>query len=205
MVSSTISRKNFVNTISSMVKDGVFPHFHLCGPHENDVRKVAHEIISPHYINKSFILEIHILDNHSESLLVQTIKSFCHQQAVVTENNNRRPKVVIIHQQNETLTESFVHFLEDRMAEHRVKFVFLTTSSHITPSVLLNKMVSFIIHPLDISTRVGGVDKEDDFYNIIHSETDDEKLSKTILEWSELHCLRLSPTIYEKWREVLVK
>ena len=57
----------------------------------------------------------------------------------------------------------------------------------------------------DRSTRVGGVDKEDDFYNIIHSETDDEKLSKTILEWSELHCLRLSPIIYEKWREVLVK
>ena len=46
------------------------------------------------------------------------------QQAVVADNATKKPKVVIIHQQNETLTESFVHFLEDRMVEHRVKFVF---------------------------------------------------------------------------------
>tara|TARA_B100001113_G_scaffold342378_1_gene328474 strand:- start:3560 stop:4126 length:567 start_codon:yes stop_codon:yes gene_type:complete len=188
-----------------MVKDGIFPHLHLCGPHENDVRKVAHSIISPHYENKSLLLEIHILDNHSESLLVQTITSFCNQQAVVADNATKKPKVVIIHQQNETLTESFVHFLEDRMVEHRVKFFFLTTSSHITPSVLLNKMVSFIIHPIDISSRVGGVDKEDDFFKIIHNQTNDDALCNTILEWSELHCLRLSPIIYDKWRDVLVK
>ncbi len=204
-MTTNISRKMFIETIYSMVKDGIFPHLHLCGPHENDVRKVAHSIISPHYENKSLLLEIHILDNHSESLLVQTITSFCNQQAVVADNATKKPKVVIIHQQNETLTESFVHFLEDRMVEHRVKFVFLTTSSHITPSVLLNKMVSFIIHPIDISSRVGGVDKEDDFFKIIHNQTNDDALCNTILEWSELHCLRLSPIIYDKWRDVLVR
>ena len=185
-MTTNISRKMFIETISSMVKDGIFPHLHLCGPHENDVRKVAHSIISPHYENKSLILEIHILDNHSESLLVQTITSFCNQQAVVADNATKKPKVVIIHQQNETLTESFVHFLEDRMVEHRVKFVFLTTSSHITPSVLLNKMVSFIIHPIDISSRVGGVDKEDDFFKIIHNQTNDESLCNTTVSYTHL-------------------
>ena len=52
-MTTNISRKMFIETIYSMVKDGIFPHLHLCGPHENDVRKVAHSIISPHYENNS--------------------------------------------------------------------------------------------------------------------------------------------------------
>ena len=57
----------------------------FCGPHENDVQTVVQSIISPHYENESMILEIHILDNQSESLLIQTITSFCDQQAVVAK------------------------------------------------------------------------------------------------------------------------
>ena len=67
-------------------------------------------------------------------------------------------------------------------------------------------MVSFVIHPQDSSLRrVGGIDKEDAFYNIIHSKCEDDELSHTIMEWSELHCLRLPPVIYEKWRDVFAR
>tara|TARA_Y100000768_G_C23983085_1_gene687048 strand:+ start:2512 stop:3138 length:627 start_codon:yes stop_codon:yes gene_type:complete len=204
--STCIARDEFVKTISLMIKKDVFPHLHFCGPHENDVQSVVQDIVSPHYENRSMLLEIHILDNHSESLLVQTIKSFCNQQAVVADEN-KKPKVVIIHQHNEILTESFVHFLEDRMVDQRVKFIFLTTSTHTTPPVLLNKMVSFIIHPQNFSERVGGVDREDDFYNIINKKEikqDDETLYEKILEWSELHTIRIPPIFYDKWRDILV-
>ena len=58
------------------------------------------------------ILEIHMLDNVSETSLVQMIQSFCGLQAVVSDFDNK-PKLVIIHQQSEILTESFVHFLDN--------------------------------------------------------------------------------------------
>ena len=67
-------------------------------------------------------------------------------------------------------------------------------------------MVSFVIHPKDSSIRrVGGIDKEDEFYNIIHKDCDDDELSNKIVEWSELHCLRVPPVLYEKWRNVFVR
>ena len=123
----THTREDFIHTLSQLVEEGIFPHMRFCGPHENDVQTVVQSIISPHYENESMILEIHILDNQSESLLIQTITSFCDQQAVVAEVH-RKPKIVILHQHNEILTECFVHFLEQRMVETRVKFIFLTTS-----------------------------------------------------------------------------
>lgn len=197
-----LNRKRFVNTLSELVRDGEFPNLHFSGPHENEVQEVAHSIIYPHYKNRSLLLEIHILDNHSESVLVNMIHSFCKQQPVVAENERKR-KLVVIHQQNEILSETFVHFLEDRMAEQHTNFVFLTVSAHITPKVLLKKMVTFIIHPLNASSKLGGVDMEDIFSKILQYE-DDDTLADKILEWNELHSLVLPPMIYDEWRGAIV-
>ena len=118
-----LSIHSFISTLSKSVKTGVFPNFHFCGSHENDVRYVVDSIFTPHYSNKSMILEVHMLDNVSETSLVQMIQSFCGLQAVVSDFDNK-PKLVIIHQQSEILTESFIHFLDNKMVENHVKFIF---------------------------------------------------------------------------------
>ena len=206
MTTATHSIDELIETLSATIEEGIFPHYHFCGPHENDVQYVATSVISPHYQNKSMVLEIHMLDNQSESSLIQMILSFCNLQAVVASTTKRKPKIVIIHQQNEALTESFVHFLDNKMVEKHVRFVFLTASMHIVPDILLNKLVSFTIHPLDSVSRIGNVDVEDVFYKILHDkDTDDATLADTIIEWSDLHCLRLPPVIYDQWYDDIVE
>lgn len=192
-----VSREKFIETVNDVIKEGHFPHFHFCGPHENEVRSLAHSIVMQNYENRSMILEIHILDNQSESSLIQMITSFCNLQAVV-ENKSNKPKMVIVHQQNEILTESLVHFLEDRMTEHRVKFVYLTSSMHVVPGVLQNRMVSFTIHPESVS-KLGDVDSEDKFNSILNSKEEDDIIAEKLIEWSELNHLRVPHDIYEQW------
>ena len=189
-----VSRDKFIEIMSEVIREGNFPHFHFCGPHENEVQNVVEAIISPYYKNRSMLLEIHVL---SESLLIQMITAFCNLQAVVADNGNI-PKLVIFHQQNETLTESFVHFLEDRMAEYHVKFIFLTTSMNVVPFILQNKMISFTIHPQNTVSKFGCIDLEDKFYNFINSDLDDNELSDKIIAWSDIHCLRMPRIIYEE-------
>ena len=181
-----------ISVLSDTIQSGVFSHYHFCGPHENDVQYVVNSIFRDHYVNKSFVLEIHILDNKGESALIQMIQSFCNLQAVVT-GPDKKPKIVIIHQQNEILTENLVHFLENRMSDKHVKFVFMSNSMHIVPSILLSKMVSFIIHPFNKNIN-------DDFYKIINSTKDDDIISNAIIEWSKLHCIKAPSIIYEEWQ-----
>ena len=194
-----------VSVLKSIVSQGKFPHFHFCGPHSDDVLDVVNEVISDHYDNKSMIMQIHILDNISESHLVQMITAFCNLQPVVADNDTK-PKVIIIHQQNESLNDNFVHFLEDRMSEKRVKFVFLTASMHVVPAVLLNKMVSFTIHPKSNSKIKGTcVDSDDVFYKLINSNTDNNTYANIIIQWSQLHTLSIPSIIYDSWYENIIK
>ena len=195
-----VSREKFINIISDVVGGGHFPHLHFCGPHEDEVNALVKSIISPHYSNKSMLLEVHILDNLSESSLIQMINAFCNLKAVVADTT-KRPKIVVIHQQNETFTESFIHFLEDRMSEMQVKFVYLTSSMHIVPIVLTKKMVSFTIHPKKVENIL---DKEDSFHKLITSDEDDEILAKKIIEWSDIHRLRIPSVIYDEWSNLLL-
>ena len=199
---SPVSRDKFIYELSSIVKSGQFPHFHFCGPHENEVRELVQSIFTPHYTNKSMLLEIHVLDNTSESLLIQMINAFCNLKAVVTESTNR-PKVIFIHQQNETLAESFVHFLEDRMTDKQVKFVFLTSSMYIVPGILTKKMVSFTIHPKN--SKVSTIDKEDVFYRLLSTDDDDDTIANNIIDWSDLHSLRIPNVIYDQWMSAFLK
>lgn len=196
-----VSREKFIEVIGDVVGGGHFPHLHFCGPHEDEVHELVKSIISPHYSNKSMLLDIHILDNVSESSLIQMINAFCNLKAVVADTTER-PKIVVIHQQNEILTESFVHFLEDRMSEKQVKFVFLTSSMHIVPVVLTKKMVSFTIHPKKVANTI---DKEDNFYKLISSDQDDETLANKIIDWSDMHRLRIPTVIYDEWSSLLLK
>jgi hypothetical protein len=197
-----VTRDKFIEIMSDVIREGKFPHFHFCGPHENEVQNVVQSIISPHYKNKSLLLEIHILDNQSESLLIQMITAFCNLQAVVADNANI-PKIIIIHQQSEILTESFIHFLEDRMTSIQVKFIFLTASMNVVPIILQNRMVSFTIHPKDkeITTKLSEIDDEDKFYKIINKIEDDDILAEKIISWSQVHCLRMPHVIYEELYE----
>ena len=196
--------KQLIQILKRIVEKGNFPHFHFCGPHNDDVLDFVNLVISDHYSNKSMIMQIHILDNISESHLVQMITAFCNLQAVVADNDIK-PKVVIIHQQNESLTDNFVHFLEDRLTEKKVKFVFLTSSMHIIPNVLLNKLVSFTIHPKISPNDKDNNDSEDTFYKILNNNYNDFNiLSKNVIDWSELHLLRLPTIIYENWYDIII-
>jgi len=192
-----------ISVLKNIVYQGKFPHFHFCGPHSDDVLDVVNDVISDHYDNKSMIMQIHILDNISESHLVQMITAFCNLQPVVADNDTK-PKVIIIHQQNESLNDNFVHFLEDRMSEKRVKFVFLTASMHVVPHVLLNKMVSFTIHPKEQRKPISS-DCDDIFYKLIHSNNDNHSYANIIIQWSNLHILSLPSLIYDTWYEHIVK
>ena len=193
-----MTQKNLIRVLKNLVNIGKFPHLHFCGPQNEDVLNVVNEVISDHYTNKSMIMQVHILDNMSESHLVQMITAFCQLQPVVADVDSNKPKVIIIHQQNETLNDNLIHFLEDRMSEKRVKFVFITSSMHVVPAVLLNKMVSFTIHPQ--STNKSTFDTNDTFYKIIN----DTKLSlddyaERIIQWSTLQTLCIPTIIYDAW------
>jgi len=192
-----MTQTKLVSVLKNLVNKGIFPHFHFCGPHNEDVTNVVNEIISTHYTNKSMIMQVHILDNMSESHLVQLITAFCNLQPVVADVDCNKPKVVIIHQQNESLNDNLIHFLEDRMSEKRVKFVFITTSLHVVPSVLHNKMVSFTIHPKSINKTF---DINDTFYKIIHNTSSElEDFANNIIQWSKLHTLCIPAIIYDAW------
>ena len=192
-----------IQVLKNIVSKGSFPHFHFCGPHSEDVLVFTNKVISEHYTNKSMVMQIHILDNVSESNLVQMITAFCNLQPVVADNDSK-PKVIIIHQQNEHLTDNFVHFLEDRMTEKRVKFVFLTASMHVVPKVLINKMVSFTINPISLHKISKGVDQNDTFFKLINSPCDNNTLSDKIIQWSKLHSLSMPNLIYETWYNYIV-
>tara|TARA_Y100000389_G_scaffold103140_1_gene100048 strand:- start:15110 stop:15718 length:609 start_codon:yes stop_codon:yes gene_type:complete len=196
------SQEHIVSILKQIISCGTFPHFHFCGPNNDHILEIINSILSDFYHNKSMIMQIHVLDNLSESLLVQMITAFCNLQPVVANKDKNKPKIVIIHQQNEALTDNFIHFLEDRMSEKIVKFIFLTSSMHIVPTVLLNKMVSFTINSPNQTVHI---DSADIFYNLLHSDIDDESiLASKIIDWSTLHTLRIPSIIYDMWYENII-
>lgn len=195
---NNVDVESLIETLKSMLKRQELPHMHLCGPHSQDIEYVYKSIIEDIYTQNSMVLEVQVLDNNSESILINTINAFCSQKSVML-NLKIRKKIVIIHQHNEILTDSLVHYLEDRLVENQAGFLLLSSSFHVAPDFLLKKMVSFRIHPKNFVLR--NLENYDDFYDVLEEDLSESKLSNKIEDWCDIHSMKIPSKIYEKWKQ----
>ncbi len=198
-----INNKNvefLIESLKCMLEKQEFPHIHLSGPHSQDIEYIYKNIIEDIYDTNSMVLEVQVLDNNSESILINTINAFCSQKSVML-NSKTKKKIVIIHQHNEILTDSLVHYLEDRLVENQVIFILLSSSFHVAPEYLLKKMVSFRIHPKTNYVR-NNFENYDDFYQILEEDLSESNLSNKIEDWCNIHSMKIPCKIYEKWKQM---
>lgn len=199
-----VNNKNIeflINSLKCMLEKQEFPHIHLSGPISQDIEYVYKNIIEDIYTQNSMVLEVQVLDNNSESILINTINAFCSQKSVMS-NSKIQKKIVIIHQHNEILTDSLVHYLEDRLVENQVIFLLLSSSFHVAPEYLLKKMVSFRIHPKKNLLRNNTLENYDEFYKIIDEDLSEINLMNKIVDWCDIHSKKIPCKIYEKWKEM---
>ena len=164
---------DIVKNIRLLHTENIFYNYVFSG----DTAKISDIVNAIFDDDHNNLLNVHILDNSGDTSLIQFISNFLELKSI---RRSDFPKIVVIHQQNEYLTDNFVNFLEQKLNSKTVKFVFLSSNQHVIPESILKKTINFII------TSSGG----DDTVESTYDEKSCMKLAKSTVEKHELSKLR---------------
>ena len=174
---------DIVKNINRLHTENIFYDFVFSG----DIAKIS-DIVNAIFDDDN-LLNVHILDNNGDTSLITLISNFFELKSI---KQSDFPKIVVIHQQNEQLTENFINFLEQKLNSKNVKFIFISANQHVIPKSIMKKTINFII------TSSDGDTVDESIYDM-----NNMRLSKTTIEKHELSKLRnqIPIEIYEELKK----
>jgi hypothetical protein len=215
-----LTHLQFIKYMSDSIVRGITPNMHLYGPNEHQVTSTMQMMIANHYCHSDLLLEIHLPEPDIESSTSEKLAAFCNLSPIITQLN-RIPKLVVLHQYGESMSDALVYVIDTLLSLDHIRFILMTSSLHSVPFILRNKLTSFIVHPeqTEQSQQIQQTEQteqildqmeieirsEDHFSNLlINEQYSENELAEKIIEWSQLHCLRIPNIIYDAWRETLI-